>query len=216
MDLDLTELISTAVKETVNFPVLFLPFFVISLLNSVLASGALAAGMGANWSLILNLAVVVALVPIANAVTIILDRSIANRRRLSFGRAVGLAFQQAFLLIGVTFIAWMAAISGLFLLIVPGIFLYVKFIFVTQEVVLGKANNFEAGLRDSWEHTSGYWWNLFTILLALEVPLLLLSLLSGQLPVGWGQTFQVIFSTVAQTWIIVVFTHTYVRIRKKE
>jgi len=216
MDLDLTDLIGKVIKETVNFPVLFLPFFVISLLNSILASGALVTAMGANWSLIVNLVAVVLLVPIANAVVIILDRSIVDRRRLSLSRAVNIAFRKAVLLIGVNFIAWMAAISGLFLLIIPGVFLYVKFIFVTQEVILGGATNFEAGLRDSWEHTSGYWWNLFTILLALEVPLLLLSLLLGRLPVGWGQTFQVIFSTLAQTWIIIVFTHTYVRIRKEE
>ncbi len=216
MDLDLTDLIGKVIKETVNFPVLFLPFFVISLLNSILASGALVTAMGANWSLIVNLVAVVLLVPIANAVVIILDRSIVDRRRLSLSRAVNIAFRKAVLLIGVNFIAWMAAISGLFLLIIPGVFLYVKFIFVTQEVILGGATNFEAGLRDSWEHTSGYWWNLFTILLALEVPLLLLSLLLGRLPVGWGQTFQVIFSTLAQTWIIIVFTHTYVRIRNDE
>jgi len=208
-------LIETTIRETFAYPVLFLPFFVISLLNTVLASDLVVSAIGPNISLIINLLILALLVPIANSITIVMDRGIVSERGPGLDKAVDFSFRKAFLLIGINFIAWMATFTGLILLIVPGIFLYVKLIFVTQEIVLGGAEDFETGLRASWSHTTGHWMHLFSLLLVLELPLLVLSLLSGELPIGLGQTFQVILSTLAQTWIIIVFTHTYVRIRNQ-
>ncbi|MBS3813534.1 hypothetical protein KGY64_06890 [Candidatus Bipolaricaulota bacterium] len=212
--MELRDLIEETIRESINYPILFLPFFLISLLNNVFISNRVISALGANWSLIISLLFVVILVPIGNGITIVMDRGIVSGKGPNPPRALEITSSRSFLLIGINFVAWMAAITGIFLLIVPGIYLYVKFIFVTQEVLLGNADDFETGLRSSWARTTGHWSRLFALLLVLEVPLLLLSLLAGQLPIGLAQTFQVILSTVAQTWIILAFTHIYVRISR--
>ncbi len=212
--MELRDLIEETLRESFSYPILFLPFFLISLLNNVFVSNRVISALGANWSLIISLLFVVILVPIGNGVTMIMDRGIASGRGPYPRRAVEIVSRKIPLLIGINFVAWMAAITGLFLLIVPGIFLYVKFIFVTQEVLLGSANDLETGLRSSWSRTTGQWMRLFSLLLVLEVPLLLLSLLAGQLPLGLAQTLQVVLSTLAQTWIVLAFTHLYVRISR--
>ena len=63
-------------------------------------------------------------------------------------------------------LVWLAVITGLALLIIPGIILALMFLF-TQYVVAETEQDFVGAMRTSAELASGYWWSLFCLCLCL-------------------------------------------------
>ena len=210
--MEIQDLLERAIKETVNFPVLFAPFFVTAFLNATLGSDMLLSSMGPGWSIALRILIVLLLTPVASGVTIILDRRIHSGQYPSLPGSLDGVLPYYLPLIAVNLVAWTGIILGFLLFIVPGIYLYVKFIFTTQEVLLGRETDITKALENSWNHTTNRWGSIFRIILIFEIPLLLFSFALGGLPPGWGATVSVILTTVFQTLLTLVITHFYLGI----
>lgn len=214
--MDIKESIQEVTRETVNFPMLFGPIFITSFLNGILASDAFIRALGAGGSLVLRLMILVLLTPLAAGMTVFLDRMISNQKSPGLAGAFTAVGRKYLPLILINFVALMATVLGLFLFILPGIYLYVKFVFTTQEVLLGGETDLTSALESSWQHTEGRWLTVFKILLVFEIPLLFFSFSLGGLPPGWGATLSVVVGTAFQTWLTLVVTHLYLRITAGE
>lgn len=214
--MEINNLIKKVIGETVNFPVLFFPIFLIYFLMGLLVSDTLATLFGQGGTFFVSLLIQFLLVPAASGVTIFLDRRIHSGKTPDIGECLEEVRPKYSSLIGVNLAAKLAIIFGLFLFIIPGIFLYVKFIFSTQEVLLGEKTSLAKALESSWNHTNNLWWTIFQIILILQVPLFLLTLSLTGLPPGWGVTFTVLLFTVFQTWLTLVVTHLYSNITRKK
>ncbi|MFB6290717.1 MAG: hypothetical protein ABEJ25_03180 [Candidatus Bipolaricaulia bacterium] len=210
--MDTKDLIEGAIKETVNFPVIFVPFFVTAFLNAALGSDLIISSFGTSWSIALRLIILLLVTPVASGMTIFLDRNAHSGKYPNLSESFGRVRPSYFPLIAVNLVAWTGIILGFFLFIVPGVYLYVKFIFTNQEVLLGRETDISRALEKSWNHTTNRWGRIFRLILIFEVPLLLISFTLGSLPPGWGATFGVVLTTVFQTWITLVLTHVYLGI----
>lgn len=213
--MELRPLIKKVIGETVTFPVLFAPTFIAYFLNGLLASNRLISVLGQGGSLFASLLVFALLIPAAAGITIVLDRKINSGKYPSLIDSVEGIKQKYLPLIGVNLAANLAAILGLFLFIIPGVFLLVKFAFVSQEVLLGGKTNLPEALESSWNHTNNLWGTIFRIILIFQLPPLIFSLSLAGLPPGWGMTINVIMFTISQTWLTLVITHLYLKITRE-
>lgn len=214
--MNINELIEGAIKETINFPLLFGPFFVSAFLNAAMGSDRAIEAFGPTWSVALRILILLLITPLTSGMTIFLDRYIHSSEPPSLAGSFDRVKPSYFSLVAVNLVAWTGIILGFFLFIIPGIYLYVKFIFTNQEVLLGKETDITKALENSWNHTTNRWGGIFRIILIFEVPLLLISFTLVGLPPGWGATISVILTTVFQTWVTLVLTHVYLKIRETE
>ncbi|MFW6111630.1 MAG: hypothetical protein ACOC7Z_01280 [Candidatus Bipolaricaulota bacterium] len=212
--MELKLLIKKVIGETVSFPVLFAPTFLAYFLNGLLASNRLISALGGGGSLFASLLIFALLIPAAAGITISLDRKINSGKYPSLIDSFEEIKPKYLTLIGVNLAANLAAVLGLFLFIIPGIYLLVKFVFVSQEVLLGGKTNLQEALESSWNHTNNLWGTVFQIILIFQLPPLIFSLSLTGLPPGWGMTLNIIMFTIAQTWLTLVITHLYVKITR--
>ncbi|MBV9279565.1 MAG: hypothetical protein JOZ41_05750, partial [Chloroflexi bacterium] len=63
----------------------------------------------------------------------------------------------------------LAVLLGTVLLVVPGIFLLVRFLFATQVIVLERAD-LNTAFRRSWALVEGSWWRVFGLFLLVNLP----------------------------------------------
>ncbi len=102
--------------------------------------------------------------PLIAAMTIHVLQRLADGERPHPGRSIqaGLdLFAPVFLAV---LLAGAGIAAGLVLLILPGIYLAVRWFFVAQSVVVDKARGPEA-LRASWRLSQGFWWRTFGVAL---------------------------------------------------
>lgn len=210
------ELIKRAIRETVNFPILFAPFFVSAFLNTALGSDRALTAFGPGWSIALRILILLLLTPLTSGMTIFLDRNIHSGEFPNLPGSFDRVRPSYLPLIAVNLVAWTGIVLGFFLFIVPGIYLYVKFIFINQEVLLGRETDVTTVLENSWNLTTNRWGDIFRIILIFEVPLLLISFSLGGLPPGWGATVSLLLTTVFQTWVTLVLTHVYLGIVEED
>jgi hypothetical protein len=114
--------------------------------------------------------------PLIAAAAIHILRELAAAREPHPGRSlqVGLdVFAPVFLAV---VLAGVGIAVGLLALIVPGLFLAVRWLFVPQAVVIDGARGAGA-LRASWEATRGFWWRTLGVILLANLVALLPGLL---------------------------------------
>lgn len=73
-------------------------------------------------------------------------------------------------------LAGVAIAAGLVVLIIPGIYIAVRLLFVPQTVVIDRARD-RGALRASWELTQGAWWRTFVVILLANLIALVPGLL---------------------------------------
>jgi hypothetical protein len=102
--------------------------------------------------------------PLVAAATIHVLQRLAEGERPHAGRSIqsGLDFF-APVFAGVL-LAGLGTALGLLLLVLPGVYVAVRWYFVPQAVVIDGARNAEA-LRGSWRMTSGFWWRTFAVVI---------------------------------------------------
>jgi hypothetical protein len=112
---------------------------------------------------------------------------------------------------------------GLLLLIVPGVFLFVRWFFVPQAVVLENARG-PGALRASGRVVEGFWWRVFGIVilanLAATVPNLLLiepfsAIARSADKAVWGLVGQIAAETVTSPFVALVSTLLYFDLRAR-
>jgi hypothetical protein len=116
--------------------------------------------------------------PIVTAICIHALRSVASGERIRAGQALVSGFEAFPPLFFAVVIAALGIAAGFALLVLPGIYLAVRWFLVPQAVVIDGARNLGA-LRTSWETVQGFWWRTFGLVimvnLAAALPALLLT-----------------------------------------
>jgi hypothetical protein len=116
--------------------------------------------------------------PIITAICIHALRAIAEGRRPRPSRALVSGFEAFTPLFFAVLLAALGIAAGFVLLILPGVYLFVRWFFVPQAVVIENARGWPALVR-SGEVVQGFWWRAFglvlLITLAVAIPGLLLA-----------------------------------------
>ena len=122
---------------------------------------------GAAEQLIPTIADLLVAAPLVTAMCIfaMLDLADGNRPRLGSTIQRGLDVFAPLLLVVLMYAAAVAA--GLFALIIPGIYLFVRLAFVIQATVVDGLRSTDA-LRRSWVLVEGSWWRVFGITLVVN------------------------------------------------
>jgi|GEM_PF-4715910 len=215
--LEKLKIIRGVVREGFAFPSIFLPFFLVSLLSSVLTSDLIVSSFGSSFGLILSLAVLLFLTPLSAGLIISLDRQIRfGEGGPNLKEMLEVIRPYYWLLVGTNLLTWLAVFIGVILLIVPGLFLMVKLVFVNQEILLGEKREVESILRGSWDLTAGYWLEIFNLLLLLILPLMAVEALSLNLSPAWIATIRLVVGTAVQTWLIMAATRAYEKIKTEK
>ena len=113
---------------------------------------------------------------------------------------------------------------GLLVFIVPGVYLFVRWYFVPQAVVLEGARDAGA-LRASWRLVTGAWWRMFGMVVLVSLLALLVSTLVGWPFVGlargsdraiWALAGQIVAASVTQPFIALFSTLLYFDLRERQ
>jgi hypothetical protein len=117
--------------------------------------------------------------PLITAICIYALHAVAEGGRPAAGQVLTEGFEAFTPIFFAVLLAALGIALGLALLVVPGIYLAVRWFFVPQAVVIGRARGPDA-LRRSGEVVQGFWWRAFGIVLlanlAAAIPGLVLTL----------------------------------------
>jgi hypothetical protein len=146
--------------------------------------------------------------PLINAICIKVLQSIANGDDPSPGRSIVEGFEAFTPLFFAVLLAAVGITLGLFLFIVPGIYIAVRWFFVPQAVVIEGASG-PTALAQSMRLTEGFWWRTFGIVLvanlAAALPGLLLTLPAEALGKQSGEAFWSLAGTILTELITTPF-----------
>jgi hypothetical protein len=106
--------------------------------------------------------------PLVAAATIHVLQRLADGERPHAGRSIQSGLDVFAPVFAGVLLAGLGTALGLALLVLPGLYVAVRWYFVPQAVVLDGARNGEA-LRGSWRMTSGFWWRTFGVVLLANV-----------------------------------------------
>ena len=106
--------------------------------------------------------------PLIAAATIDVIQRLSTGERPHAGRAIQAGLDIFVPVFVAVVLAGIGIGIGLVALIVPGLYLAVRWLFVPQSVVIDGARGGEA-LRGSWRTTGGYWWRTFAVVVLANV-----------------------------------------------
>ncbi len=104
---------------------------------------------------------------------------------------------------------------GLIALIIPGIFLMIKFAFVTYLILLNNEKILDS-FKKSWQITTGNWWGVFGISVIYLIPVSVLSFTAIEIAALDVQIALVLdfISGLLYGWMISVLTIAYIQLMK--
>ena len=134
--------------------------------------------------------------PLINAICIYALHSVADGGQPRPGRSITAGFEAFRPIFLAILLAAVGIAVGLLFLILPGIFLAVRWYFVPQAVVIEEARGPEA-LTRSWRLTESFWWRTFGILVVGNlIALLPALLLAGPLAAVAESTDRALWSLI--------------------
>jgi hypothetical protein len=113
---------------------------------------------------------------------------------------------------------------GLFLLVVPGVYLFVRWYFVPQSVVLEGARG-TAALRASGRLVAGAWWRTFGLVVLVNLLVLLMIFVLGAPFTAladatdraiWALAGQIVVTSVTQPFVALFSTFLYYDLRERK
>lgn len=113
-----------------------------------------------------------------------------------------------FLIFGIGFIA----------LIIPGIFLFIKFLFYSYLILLNNEKIINSFKR-SWQITKGNWWKIFILFLIFTLPAMILSTITGIIAtfsIFIALAIDFIYLLLLGSLSVSIFTITYIQLINKE
>ncbi len=122
-------------------------------------------------------------------------------------QASGERFVQLVLL---AFIADVLLIAGFILLIIPGIYLLVRFSFAYYALMIEQRSAFDS-LSRSWQLTQGHWWKLFwallVLFLAIFIPALIVLIIFALIDPGGADIGGALIALLVSpfVWVYYVF-----------
>ena len=128
----------------------------------------------------INVVYVLLIAPILGGASIILISRCLDKQPVSLAEALALAWRRAVPLILSVVLLIVVLIPATVLFVIPGLYLSVRLFAVQYGVVLENQSPIDAFVM-SWELTKGRWWQIFGVLLALVllvlIPVAILSIL---------------------------------------
>jgi hypothetical protein len=116
--------------------------------------------------------------PLITAICVYALQSVAAGGSPRAREAIVKGFEQFTPLFFAVLLAAVGILAGAVALIVPGVYLFVRWYFVPQSVVLEKAHG-TAALRSSGRLVEGYWWRTFGLIVLVNVLALVVAVLLG-------------------------------------
>jgi hypothetical protein len=160
--------------------------------------------------------------PLITAICIYALRSVASGGKPGAREAIVKGFEAFTPIFFAVLLAALGIVLGL-LLIVPGIYLFVRWYFVPQAVVLEGAREVGA-LRASGRLVQGFWWRTFALVVLINVVTLLLGVLlaapftaaaNGTDRAAWSLAGQVLAGAVTQPFAALFSTFLYFDLRER-
>jgi hypothetical protein len=162
--------------------------------------------------------------PLITAICVYALRSVAGGGSPGAREAIVKGFESFTPIFFAVLLAAAGIALGLVLFIVPGVYLFVRWYFVPQTVVLEGAREVGA-LRASARLVTGAWWRTFGMVVLISLVALLVSTLVGwpflELASGtdraiWGLAGQIIAATVTQPFAALFSTLLYFDLRERQ
>ena len=138
----------------------------------------------------------------------------AVKSKVSLSEAVSLSVRKfAFVLIAGMLWALIVGIGSI-ALIIPGVFLFTKFIFYSYAILLDNEKIINS-FKKSWQITEGNWWKAFGLYLIFIIPMMTLSAIAME--VAAMETIQAalvidFIAMVLGGWMISAFTIAYIQL----
>lgn len=160
---------------------------------------------------LIGLLVVMVMGPIANgAVT----KAVADRyldQPTSFGRAYGYVFGRFGRIVGALLLVMVFVFLGSLLLILPGIYLYIRYCLVPVVVVVENVGG-TAALKRSGELMKGNWGKVIVLGILLVIISMMMSGVSALIPQKFlaaivSAAVTVLYTTFAQVVLVVIYMH---------
>ena len=194
------------------------------LLVSLLFSGSLyAANLQASvydihdpkW--VITMAILILLSPFFHGVAILRVRAVQSGKEITTWQALlqaGVSYPR--LVVG-EILANLIVVAGLFLFILPGVYVGLRLIFYKQAILIDHAAGLTS-LRASYRSTAG--WRYSVVLLALLAPFYGLVMLIGYVVTvfswgAFGEALVVIFSALSLIWTNTLLTRLYLQSVRK-
>ena len=167
--------VSNLFKESFNnVGSVFVPLVLLSIPAAVLQ--VIAVVLPGPLSFIVNMASFLIVTPILGGAAIYLIHQHLNNREPDVSEAIQQATGKAVNLILAYFLYVVIVAIGFICLLIPGIYLSYRLVFVLYTVMLQDASGTEA-LGVSWRLTQGRWWSIFLCLLAAFLLLFLVPII---------------------------------------
>lgn len=136
---------------------------------------------------------------------------------VSFSEAISLSVRKFIFALIVFILYYLVVTFGFIALIIPGIFLIVKFAFVAYFILLSNEKIIDS-FRKSWQITKGNWWEVFGLNLMFIIPVVILSIIANiiaiiSVPIALVLDF---VSLLLSGWFLSVFTIAYIQLTKTE
>lgn len=137
----------------------------------------------------------------------------AVKSNVSISEAVNLSARK-FVFIFIALILYsLIVLMGFIALIIPGIFLSIKFVFVTYFILLNNEKIIDS-FKKSWQITKGNWWRIFGLYLIFLIPITVLSgiAMSVALVSIPAALFIDFVALLLSGWLISAFTIAYIQL----
>lgn len=138
----------------------------------------------------------------------------AVKSNVSLSEAINLSARK-FIFILIASILWCLIVGiGLVALIIPGIFLSIKFIFIGYAILLDDEKIINS-FRKSWQITKGNWWRAFGLLLIFIIPIVILSAIAIVVGTMGAVQAALVIDFVAMllvSWSVSAFTIAYIQL----
>ncbi|MEM9006061.1 MAG: hypothetical protein AAGE59_21360 [Cyanobacteria bacterium P01_F01_bin.86] len=152
----------------------FVPLVILSLPAAVLQ--LVGAFLPSPFSNILSIVANLLITPLLGGAAIYIISRHLKDQQTELSEAIQRATEKAGNLILAYFLYFVSVVVGLLLLIIPGLYLAVRLVFVLYAVMLQDASGTEA-LGIAWRLTQGRWWSIFWCLLLAGLLLIVLPII---------------------------------------
>ncbi len=217
MSLDIKRAVVNGLEVMKSNPMIFFPIIIGSLVSLYpnYAMAGLDVGLSGMLFKALPLIIIVYLVSLfTNSIVMVMAYNTLRKKPVSLVGAAKTVLSKIVTLMLASIIVGALSFLGLLALIIPGIFLAMKFSFYPLAVLIDNGNAV-GSVKRSWRITKGNWWRVLGLGLLFAVffsPVILVGFLLGQ-----GIYATIISSIIAlavTAWYVASVVDAYIQLRK--
>lgn len=155
------------------------------------------------------------LILISMFLTLVITKMVydAVKNNISIPKAINLSAKKFIFILIASILYFLILLIGFVALIIPGIFLWIKFIFVTYFILLNNEKIINS-FRKSWQITKGSWWRILGLSLMLLIPIITLSIVVRTIALDSIQTALSLhfLGSLLSGWMLSALTIAYIQL----